>query len=84
MYEKTLELASKIDEVDAGSYSFRYPVTSTGESSLPQNTRLNIFTFSDAMETVLDDVQQFCGSLENEGLQTSEQMKLALHAISKP
>lgn len=80
--ERRIEsLACEIDSVDSGSYSFRYPITSRGESSLKGTFLTNIFMFSEHVESVLDDVAQFCGSLENEHLRSSEQMKLALHHI---
>lgn len=79
--EKIRDLAGEIDKVDSGSYSFRYPVTSRGHSALPTTFLTNIFVFSEHVEHVLDDVAQFCRSLENERIQTSNQMKLALHPI---
>ena len=81
LYKDLSELARKIDEVDPGSYSFRYPVTSNGDPALPSHVFLNTFVLSEAMEKVFDDVQQFCGSLAKEELQASQQMKLALHPI---
>lgn len=81
LYKKVEELSLKIDQVDQGSYSFRYPVTSRGNPSLPKNYMTNIFVFSEAVETVLDDLSQFCGSLEDERLQATEQMKLSLHTL---
>lgn len=80
--ERDIEhLASEIDSVDSGSYSFRYPVTSRGEPSLKGTLLTNIFLFSEHVESVLDDVQQFCQLLQDEHLYSSEQMKLALHPI---
>lgn len=81
MLEKIGSLASEIDAIDSGSYTFRYPVTSRGESSLKGIFLTNIFLFSEHVESVLNDVAQFCGSLENERLRSSEQMKLALHRL---
>jgi hypothetical protein len=81
LYKDLSELARKIDEVDPGSYSFRYPVTSLGDPALPSHVFLNIFVLSEAMEKVFDDVQQFCDSLVKEELRASQQMKLALHPI---
>jgi hypothetical protein len=79
LHNEVSALAQKLDAVDPGSYSFRYPVSTKGEASLPENFFTNIFTFSDAMEHVLDDLSQFCRSLEKERNSASEQMKLALH-----
>jgi len=79
--QEIIELAGKIDEVDRESYSFRYPVTSQGQASLPTHFLTNVFVFSEEVERVLDSVVQFCRSLDEERVQTSEQMKLALHPI---
>lgn len=68
-------LACEIDSVDSGSYSFRYPVTSRGRSALNGTFFTNIFVFSERVESVLDDVAQFCSSLEDERIESSEQMK---------
>lgn len=81
--KKIFDLAAKIDEFDAGSYSFRYPVTSRGHGSLPSAFFTNIFVFSAHIEEVLDDVAQFCRSLEEECIQSSPQIKLALHSITR-
>ena len=81
LYKKVLSLAHRIDEINAGSYAFRYPLTSHGEAALPRNIFLNIHSFCEAMESVLDDVVQFCRTLRGEQLRTSEQMKLALHPL---
>jgi hypothetical protein len=77
----TRKLATTIDHVDSGSYSFRYPVTAYGSSALPENVFLNIYTFSDAVESVVDGLSIFCGEIERVRLRSSEQMKLALHPI---
>ena len=82
LQEKIQELAQKIDAVDPGSYSFRYPVTSRGESALPSRFLTNIFTFSERIEYVLDDIAHFCRSLEKERMHSSDQMKLALHVLT--
>lgn len=80
--EKISGLAKRIDEVDSGSYSFRYPVTSRGNPSLPTLFFTNIFVFSAHVERVLDDFAQLCRLLEDERVQTSQQMKLALHSLT--
>jgi hypothetical protein len=43
-------LACEIDDVDSGSYSFRYPVTSRGRSALNGTFFTNIFVFSERVE----------------------------------
>lgn len=81
LHENVLSLARRLDEIDAGSYAFRYPFTSQGERALPRNVFVNIHGFCEAMESVLDDVAQLCRMLRDEQLRTSEQMKLALHPL---
>jgi hypothetical protein len=82
LHRQLVSFATKLDEIDSGSYSFRYPVTSYGNPALPTNVMLNIFVFSEAMEKMLDDVAQVCRILQDENLRSSEQMKLALHPIT--
>ena len=81
LHRKLLAIASEIDAIDPGSYSFRYPVTSKGTSSLPGNVFLNIFVLSEAMESAFDDARQFCHSLENKERSVFGQMKLSLHSL---
>jgi hypothetical protein len=73
------DLSAEIDRIDASSHAFRYPIDAQGTASLPRNFWVNIFAFSEAMERMLDDVAQFCRSLESARIETSEQLKLALH-----
>jgi hypothetical protein len=75
------EVVRKIDGVDPGSYSFRYPVTSMGNAALPSTVFLNIFVLSETMELLFDDLGEFCRGLEGRGVHASQQMKLALHGI---
>lgn len=82
LQERLQDTAKRIDDVDPGSYAFRYPVTSQGNASLPQNFLTNIFLFSEYIEPILDELKRFCVHLENERIKTSKQMKLALHPIT--
>lgn len=74
--------AAAIDAFDAGSYSFRYPVTSTGSSSLPTAFLVNMFFYSDEMELLLETCLTFCRGLKRDAKQSSAQMKLALHSLT--
>lgn len=80
--ENILDLASRIDDVDAGSYTFRYPVTSRGVAALPPLFMTNIFVLSEKIEAVLDNMAQFCRRLEDKRIEASEQVKLALHGFA--
>lgn len=79
--EKVKLLAEKLDEVDSGSYAFRYPVTARGQSALPANFLTNIFVFSETMESALEDMREYCRWVEGIQVQASQQMKLALHHL---
>jgi hypothetical protein len=74
--------AAAIDAFDAGSYAFRYPVTATGNSSLPTAFLVNMFFYSDEMELLLDECLPFCRGLKRDAMQSSAQMKLALHSLT--
>lgn len=75
--------ARAIDEFDGGSYAFRYPVTTTGLSSLPSTFMVNMFFYSDEMESLLTKCFTFCRSLKEDGQYSSTQMKLALHSLNE-
>lgn len=81
--QQIAELAKTIDDIDPGSYSFRYPVTSSGGSSLPNHFLTNIFMFSETIEPLLDKVRLFCRDLDQASIHSSGQMKLALHALTE-
>jgi hypothetical protein len=81
VHDKVKALATELDEVDSGSYAFRYPVTAKGESALPPNFLTNIFVFSETMESTLDDLREYCRWVEGIQVQCSQQMKLALHHL---
>lgn len=74
--------AAAIDAFDAGSYTFRYPVTTTGSSSLPAAFLVNMFFYSDEMELLLDTCLTFCRGMKRDAMQSSAQMKLALHSLT--
>jgi len=79
--EKIRHVAAELDEVDSGSYAFRYPVTSRGQPALPPNFQTNIFVYSELIENVLDDLNEICCSVERRRIEASTQMKLALHYL---
>jgi hypothetical protein len=81
--EKIAHVAAELDEVDAGSYAFRYPVTSSGQSALPTNFQTNIFVYSEILENVMDDLSELCRFLEGKRIESSAQMKLALHNLRR-
>jgi hypothetical protein len=81
--EKIGRVVRSLDEVDPGSYAFRYPVTSSGRPSLPAHFFTNIFAFSEVLENVLDDLSDICRCLEGRRLDASAQMKLALHTLGQ-
>jgi hypothetical protein len=80
--EKIARVAKGLDEVDSGSYAFRYPVTSGGQPSLPTHILTNIFVFSEILENVMDDLSEICRFLEGRRIESSAQMKLALHTLN--
>lgn len=73
--------SAEIDSFDAGSYAFRYPVTTTGSSSLPTAFLVNMFFYSDEMELLLNTCLTFCSGLKRNAMLSSAQMKLALHSL---
>lgn len=79
--ERINTIAAQIDEIDPGSYTFRYPVNTQGGAALPSVFLTNIFQFSEEVERTLDHVAHFCRVLESDRMDSSDQMKLALHTL---
>ena len=46
------KVIGEFQEIDPGSYSFRYPVDTEGDASLKENFRFNVFKFA----SILDDL----------------------------
>lgn len=79
LHDKIAKVAQELDEIDAGSYAFRYPVTARGEPALPPHFLTNIFVYSETLEGVLDGLNEYCRFLEGRRIESSTQMKLAFH-----
>jgi hypothetical protein len=58
-------LIEAIDRVDRGSYSFRYPMDTRGNASLPHHLVLNVISFGRNMDHVLGFLSGACLALED-------------------
>jgi hypothetical protein len=65
--EEDLEFLSDLDRIDPGSYSFRYPVASSGGPSLPGFLITNIFVFAEHADRVLDSLREGLHNLGTHG-----------------
>jgi hypothetical protein len=48
------ELVAELDEIDAGSYAFRYPIDRKGESSVPERFSFNVADFAKKLDPILE------------------------------
>ncbi len=48
---------AELNEIDAGSYAFRYPVDTKGRDSLKRDFRFNVFDFCEVMDGLLNALQ---------------------------
>ena len=76
--EDTLLFLVNLDGIDPGSYTFRYPVTSHGNSSLSSVLIVNIFVFADQADFALDELRNLCHYLIDKVHALSPQMRLDL------
>ncbi len=76
--EDELQFLSDLDRIDPGSYSFRYPVASTGGSALPGMFMTNIFVFAQVADRTLDSLNAICRHLIDEVRALEPQMRLNL------
>ena len=76
--EDELQFLSDLDRVDPGSYSFRYPVASTGGAALKGMLMTNIFVFGQMADRTLDSLNAICCHLIDEVRALEPQMHLNL------
>lgn len=74
---------ANLDGIDPGSYTFRYPVTSHGNSSLSDMLIVNIFVFADQADFALDELRSLCHYLIDKVHALSPQMRLDLTHLSR-
>jgi len=66
-YEDVLELVEELDQLDPGSYAFRYPVTKSFNSpSLPHHLRFDVFEFSRRAGKILEELQALISCVDLE------------------
>jgi hypothetical protein len=80
--EDVMDLVGELDEVDPGSYAFRYPVTGAGAPSLPQTVLVNVFKFAQRAEDATVYLSDMCGYL-GRAIPPSSQLRIALSPIVK-
>jgi hypothetical protein len=52
-YEEFAKLIRRLDEVDPGSYSFRYPISKSGVPALPHHFVVSVLQFAEVMDRLL-------------------------------
>jgi hypothetical protein len=63
-WEDFCGIVRAIDELDHGSYSFRYPMNTHGESPLSHHTVLNVIAFGRNMDALLDALNAAAEGIE--------------------
>jgi hypothetical protein len=69
----------RLDELDSGSYMFRYPVTSKGTASLSSTLLTNIFCVAEEADRALDQLNTLCIHFIEKVEALAPQAKLALN-----
>lgn len=80
--EDALLFLTNLDIVDPGSYTFRYPVTSSGNPSLPDVFFVNIFLFADQADLAIAELRTLCHHLIDKVHALTPQMRLDLAHLS--
>jgi hypothetical protein len=52
-FEEFERVIGQVDEIDSGSYAFRYPMKTTGEAHLPHHFVMNVANFGETMDILL-------------------------------
>ncbi|MBQ0960339.1 hypothetical protein KAK06_15395 [Ideonella sp. 4Y11] len=76
------EFIDQLHELDPGSYSFRYPVGTTGLPLFESTLRMNLLVFAQRADSALDELSGACIYLEERFISTTE-IKLALAQLSE-
>ncbi|WP_199135367.1 hypothetical protein [Delftia sp. ASV31] len=82
--EDELQFLSDLDRVDPGSYSFRYPVASTGGAALKGILMTNIFVFGQMADRTLDSLNAICRHLIIEVHALEPQIRLNFGSMDSP
>jgi hypothetical protein len=53
-YQEFSRFVRKLDEVDSGSWSFRYPINTQGTAHLPYHFVVSVLRFADVMDPLLE------------------------------
>jgi hypothetical protein len=53
-YDDFADFVRGLDEIDPGSYAFRYPIDRSGQAHLPHHFVLNVVEFAGRMDTLLE------------------------------
>jgi hypothetical protein len=69
----------RLDALDSGSYTFRYPVTSKGTASLSSPLLTNIFCVAEEADRALDQLNMLCIHFIEKVEALAPQAKLALN-----
>ncbi len=56
-FEEFEMLVQELEAVDPGSYTFRYPVDTVGQPSVPHHFRFHVPTFCARMDALLDELE---------------------------
>lgn len=77
----------QLHEVDAGSFSFRYPLTKEGRVSLGQLKRINVVQFSEKMEslcTLLEGMALYCKEMVHWNAEMYSQYAADMYSDQSP
>jgi hypothetical protein len=77
-FDEVEELLRDFDTVDVGSYTFRYPVDTRGNPSVPHHFMVHMPTFCKRMDTLLESLEAAVMGLE---VTEREKLEAAYHAL---
>ena len=80
-FDEVEEVLRAFEEIDPGSYTFRYPVNTNGQPSVPHHFIFHMPTFCERMDTFLNMLEAAVMGLE---VTRDQMMEAAYHAKSDP
>ena len=76
-FEEVERLLQEVEVVDPGSFTFRYPVDTAGQPSVPHHFMLHVPTFCQRMDALLDALEAATMGLE---VTWDQMLEVAYHA----
>jgi hypothetical protein len=79
-FDEFEKIVRAVDQIDPGSYAFRYPMNPAGKAHLPHHFTMNVANFGEAMDALLGYLEG-AADLLDETLQLEAEARYEVHQL---